>query len=50
MYGTGKKLSKPKTKSKINNIRNHFILTKKNKEIKDGIIRDIRILFETEEQ
>ena len=50
VYGTGKKLSKQKTKNKITKIRNHFILTKKNKEIKDRIIRDIRTLFETEEQ
>ena len=50
MYGTRKKLSKPKTKNKINNIRNRFILTKKNKQIKGRIIRDIRTLFQTEEQ
>ena len=40
-----KKLSKPKTKNKINNIRNPFILKRKYR-----IIRDILILFETEEE
>ena len=42
----GKKLSKRKTQ----NIRNPFILKKKEKEIKDRIIRDIRKLFKTQEE
>ena len=47
VYGRGKKLSKPKTQ----NIRNFFILKKKKeKEIKDRIIRDIWTLFKTEEE
>ena len=49
VYGRGKKQSKPKTQNKINNIRNPFILKRK-KDIKDRIIRDIRTLFELEEE
>ena len=45
MYGIGKKLRKPK----IQNIRNLFIL-KKNKKIKNRLIRDIWKLFEIEEE
>ena len=44
MYGGGKKLSKPKTQT----TRNPFLLLKKKeKEIKDRIIRDISTLFKT---
>ena len=46
VYGTGKKLSKPKTQ----NIRNPFIFKKKKKKkkkIKDRVIRDIWTRFET---
>ena len=47
MYGRGKKLTKPKTKE----IRNPFILKeKKKKKIKNRIITDTWILFETEEE
>ena len=45
MYGTGKKLSKPRKQ----NIKKPFI-SEKNKKIKDRIIRDIRTLFETEQE
>ena len=45
VYGTGKKLSKPKAQ----NIRNPFILKSK-KEIKDRIIINIWTLFKTEEE
>ena len=34
VYGRVKKLSKPKTQNKINNIRNLFILKRKKKELK----------------
>ena len=43
VYGRGKKLGKPK----MQNIRNSFILKKKEKKLK---IRDIGTLFETEEE
>ena len=43
VYGTGKKLSKPRKQ----NIKKPFI-SKENKKIKDRIIRDIQTLFETE--
>ena len=56
----GKKLSKPKTQkrskeNKINSIRNHFVPKKEIRKkiidrIKDRIIRDVWILFETEEE
>ena len=49
MYRRGKKLCKPKTQNKINNIRNPFILKKK-KKIKDRVIRDIRTLFQKEKK
>ena len=45
MYGTGKKLSKPRKQ----NIKKSFI-SEENKKIKDRIIRDIRTLFETEQE
>ena len=45
MYGTGKKLSKPRKQ----NIKKPFI-SEENKKIKDRIIRDIRTLFETEQE
>ena len=53
MYGTGKKLSKPKTQKQseeniIESIRNLFILKKENEEIKRRKIRYIRTLFEQE--
>ena len=57
VYGSGKKLSKPKTTTKkqseeniINSITSLFIQNKENKEIKDRIIRDIRTLFEQEDK
>ena len=34
VHGRWKKLSKPKTQNKVNNIRNHFILEKKEKKLK----------------
>ena len=48
-------LSKPKTQkqseeSKINSIRNPFQLKKETKQIKDRIIRDVKTLFEGEEE
>ena len=43
-YGRGKKLSKPKTQNKINNIKNPFILKRKNK------LKVFRTLFATEEE
>ena len=46
MYGTGKKLSRQR-KLKI---KKTFYITKKQKKIKNRIIRDIWILFETEVQ
>ena len=57
MHGRGKKLNRPKTQkqyeeNKINIIRNPFILKKRKKEklIKDRIIRDIWTPFEEEEE
>ena len=47
VYGTGKKLTKPKTQNKI---RNPFILKKKWKKIKGKIIRNIWTIFEKEEK
>ena len=54
MYGRGKKLSKRKTHKQseeniINSITNLHILKKEKKEIKDRIIRHVRILFEQED-
>ena len=49
MNRKGKKLCKPKTQKKINNIRNPFMLKKK-KKIKDRITREIWTLFEKEEE
>ena len=46
MNGGGKKLSNPKTQ----NFRNPFRLKKGKKGIKDRIIRDVRTLFEHEEE
>ena len=48
VYGRKKKLSKPKTQNKINNIRNSFILKKKKRN--DMIIRNIWTLFKAEEE
>ena len=45
VYGTGRKLSNPKTQ----NIRKPFISVE-NKKIKDRIIRDTRTFFETKEE
>ena len=47
VYERGKKLSKPKTQSKI---RKPFILKKRNRRKLKTIIRDILTLFETEEE
>ena len=47
VYGGGKKQSE---ESIIKSIRNLFKLRKENEEIKDGIIRDIRTLFEQEDK
>ena len=54
MHGRGKKLCKLKAQKQsdegiIKVLRNPFILKKENKEIKDQIIRDIRSLFEHED-
>ena len=54
MYGRRKKLSEPKAQKQfeeniIKSIRNIFVLKKENKEIKDIIVRDIRTLFEQED-
>ena len=54
VYGIGKKLRKLKIKKQsedniIKNIRNLFWLKKGNEAIKDKIVRDIKTLFEQEE-
>ena len=47
MYGRGQKLRKPRKQ----NIKKLFLSAQRaQKKIKDRIIRDIRILFETEEE
>ena len=53
-HGRGKKLSKPKIQKQsedniIRSIRNRFKLRKENEIIKYRVIRDIRTLFEQEE-
>ena len=53
MYSRGKKPSKPKTQNQfeeniIKSIRNLFKLKRETKTIKDRIIRDVRALFEQE--
>ena len=45
MYGTGKKLRKPRNQ----NSKKPFITEENKEKIKDRIIRDIRSLFEGEE-
>ena len=54
MYGRLKKLTKPKAQKQSeeninNNIINIFILKKENETIKGRIIRDIRTLFQQED-
>ena len=54
MYGRLKKLTKPKAQKQSegninNNIINIFILKKENETIKGRIIRDVRTLFQQED-
>ena len=44
------KMQNPSEKNIIKNVRNIFKLQKENKTIKDIIIRDIKILFEKQEE
>ena len=46
MYGRGRKLSKPRKQ----NIKSPFISEENKENFKDRIVRDLRKLFETEEQ
>ena len=49
VYGSVKKPKKLKIQQHIKNMRNLFRLKKENEAIKDRIIRDIKKLFEQEE-